>query len=185
MKTVKLKLSSIKPYWRNPRNNDGTIVALMNSIEEFGYTNPIVVDKRNVILAGHARYQALMGLDWTEAEVLKVDLPEDSARRFRIADNKAGELSEWDIAKLKEEVEELGFESVELFFNTDEWKSILDIKELTDGMEEDESEFKGEEEDTHVIELLCPHCLAEIGFTREELRTLIKSSLPEEEPTPE
>jgi len=191
MKPIKVKLTLIKPYWRNPRNNEAAVKALVESIGEFGYTNPIVVDAKNVILAGHARYQALMRLGWTEAEVIKVTtLTEEQCRRFRIADNKAGELSEWDMDKLKIEIAELGFEAVSFFFDSDQWRTVLEIKDLSAEKKANEEELKAahaahEKKESETIDLLCPHCLEEVAFTKEQLREYVRSALPETGPAEE
>ena len=59
MQTVMLKITEIKPYWRNPRRNDDAIGAVMQSIKQFGFNQPIILDADNVIIAGHTRYKAL------------------------------------------------------------------------------------------------------------------------------
>lgn len=108
MEVKKLRLSTIKPYWKNPRRNDETVGLLKQSISRYGFNVPLIIDKNNVIIAGHARYKALMQLGYEKAECVIVDLPPDKVREFRIADNKIAELSSWDVDKLKEELKLIG-----------------------------------------------------------------------------
>lgn len=75
------------------------------SIKEFGFKNPIIVDKDNVIIAGHTRLKAAYKLGLKEAPVIIAeDLTEDQAKAFRLVDNKTAELAEWDFKKLEEEL---------------------------------------------------------------------------------
>jgi ParB-like chromosome segregation protein Spo0J len=145
------------------------------------------VDKKNVILAGHARFQALLRLKWEEAPVIRLtSLTEEQARRFRIADNKAGELSEWDLDKLKKEVDDLGFESVSVFFDSDQWRSLLSVAEMTAESSADMKEVVGyapgeAQPAAPEIQLLCPHCLEELAFTKDQLSELVTASKAEAE----
>lgn len=97
MKLEKVLIENIKEYENNPRINDGAIEAVKNSIRDFGYNKPIVLDKNNVIIAGHTRLEALKRLGTKEVEcVIADDLTEEQARAYRIADNKTGELAKWE-----------------------------------------------------------------------------------------
>ena len=97
MKEKTLSLKRIKPYPGNPRVNAAAVDAVAKSIEAFGYNVPIVVDKGNVIVTGHTRWLALKKLGTvTEVKVIEVDLTEEQAREFRIADNKTHEFAGWD-----------------------------------------------------------------------------------------
>lgn len=181
MKVETLKLIEVKPYWKNPRENERAVARLVDSISEFGYTNPIVVDEQNVILCGHARYQALSRLEYKDIEVVRVSgLSEEQSRRFRIADNKSGELSEWDYDLLRSEISDLGFDTVKPFFEG--WEDLLGIKELTEASTKVEEGF--EYVDSHeegCVELLCPHCLADIEISKVDLLTMIQAAMPEQE----
>ena len=110
MEIIKLKITEIKPYDKNPRKNDGAVDAVAESIKQCGYCAPIVIDEDNVILAGHTRLKALKKLKYKECEcVRKVGMTEEQKRKYRLLDNKTNELAEWDIDLLKGELEGLDF----------------------------------------------------------------------------
>jgi len=96
------------PYENNPRVNGYAVKKVMESIKEFGFKNPIIVDKDNVIVAGHTRREAsiLLGLE-SVPYIVADDLTEDQVKAYRIADNKLAELSTWDEELLKVELGEL------------------------------------------------------------------------------
>ena len=97
-------IDSIRPYDNNPRRNDQGVEALANSIKQFGWNTPIVVDADGVILAGHTSYKAakLLGLD--KVPVRRSNLTGDEAKAYRIADNKTADLTGWDEEKLHDEL---------------------------------------------------------------------------------
>ena len=97
MKIELRKLSDIKPYPGNPRQNDAAVDAVAASIKEFGFRQPIVVDSEGVIICGHTRYKAAqkLGLEKVPVHVAK-DLPPEQIRAYRIADNKTADLAAWD-----------------------------------------------------------------------------------------
>ena len=98
-------IGEILPYENNPRNNDNAVDAVAASILEFGWQQPIVVDKDGVIIAGHTRYKAAKKLKLKEVPVVVADnLTDEQVRAYRLADNKSGELAEWDFAALEEEL---------------------------------------------------------------------------------
>lgn len=110
MKLITKKLSDIQPYPNNPRKNNGAVDAVVESIQQCGYVAPIIVDENGVILAGHTRYKALKKLGRTEAEiVVKSGLTEEQKRKYRLLDNKTGELAAWDCDLLAEELSGLDF----------------------------------------------------------------------------
>ena len=108
MDIVNLKIKDLKPYEKNPRKNDGAVDYVANSIKEFGFKVPIVVDKDNVIVAGHTRYKAAKKLGLKEVPVIVAnDLTEEQVKAFRLADNKVGEFADWDIDLLGEELSDI------------------------------------------------------------------------------
>ncbi len=99
------KIEDLQPYENNPRINDNAVEAVAASIKEFGFKVPIIVDKNNVIVAGHTRLKAAQKLGLQEVPVIVADdLTEDQIKAFRLADNKVAEAAQWDFAKLEQEL---------------------------------------------------------------------------------
>lgn len=108
MEVVAKKLTEVKPYEKNPRRNDDAVDAVAASIKEFGFQQPIVVDKDGVIIAGHTRYKAAKKLGLQTVPVVVADkLTDEQVRAYRLADNKTGELAGWDFSLLEVELSEL------------------------------------------------------------------------------
>lgn len=110
---TKLKINyrdpkSLTPYENNPRENDNAVPYLMNSIEEYGFLNPIIVDRNDVIVAGHTRVKAALELGLKEVPVIRAeDLSKEQADAFRLIDNAVAEKSYWDVDALQEEMAKL------------------------------------------------------------------------------
>ena len=106
MQIVEKGIKDIKPYEKNPRKNDSAVDAVANSISQFGFKVPVVIDKDNVIVCGHTRYKAAkkLGLDKVPC-VVADDLTQEQIKAYRLADNKVSELAEWDIDLLGEELD--------------------------------------------------------------------------------
>ena len=101
-------IDSIKPYTKNPRKNEQAVEIVMKSIQEFGFKNPIILDKENVIVAGHTRLEAAKRLGLKEIPTIKAEeLTENQIKAFRIMDNKSSEYADWDYDLLMEEIEDL------------------------------------------------------------------------------
>lgn len=108
MNILDIKLSDITPYENNPRNNDEAVEPVMNSIKEFGFKVPIVIDKNSIIIAGHTRYKAAKKLKLkTVPCIIADDLTEEQIRAFRLADNKVSEIATWDYNALNFELENI------------------------------------------------------------------------------
>lgn len=124
-------LDEIRPYENNPRVNDGAVGAVAESIREFGFQQPIVVDRDGVIIAGHTRYKAAQKLGLTEVPVVVAgNLTDEQVRAYRLADNKTGELAEWDFSALEEELAGIGELDMSLFgFEPKEMKEPEEITE--------------------------------------------------------
>jgi ParB-like chromosome segregation protein Spo0J len=120
MKIKHKKLSDLTPYAYNPRINDGAVEAVANSIREFGFLVPIVIDKINTIVAGHTRLKAAiaLGLD-TVPTVDAGNLSEKQTKAFRLADTKTAELADWDFDKLKIELADFDFDMSAFGFDFD------------------------------------------------------------------
>ncbi len=108
MQVKTVSIDQIKPYENNPRNNDDAVDAVANSIKEFGWQQPIVVDNGGVIIAGHTRYKAAKQLKLKEVPIVVADnLTEEQVNAYRLADNKSGELATWDDDELQEELDKI------------------------------------------------------------------------------
>ena len=117
-------IATVIPYEKNPRKNDQAVGAVAESIRQFGFRQPIVVDAQGVIIAGHTRLKAaqLLGLPKVPVHVAK-ELTPEQVRALRIADNKLHELAQWDVGILASELEGLvGMEA--LGFDENELKEI-------------------------------------------------------------
>ena len=99
-------ISDIKPYQKNPRHKYD-INKVAQSIKEFGFQQPIVVDRAGVIIVGHGRYEAAKSLNLKTIPVTIADLPPEKAKAYRIADNKTNEYSDWDMGLLIQEFTDL------------------------------------------------------------------------------
>lgn len=105
LEIVMKKVDELKPYEKNPRINDGAVKYVANSIKEFGFKTPIVIDKNNVIINGHTRLKASQYLGLKEVPcIVANDLTDKQVKALRIADNKTADIAEWDIDLLGEEL---------------------------------------------------------------------------------
>lgn len=108
MQIVAKKVNDLIPYENNPRINDEAVEYVKNSISEFGFKVPIVIDKNNVVIAGHTRLKASKELNLKEVPcIIADDLTEEQVKAFRLADNKVSEKSMWDYQKLDEELDNI------------------------------------------------------------------------------
>ena len=185
-----IKLSKIQPYWRNPRdNNEEAIGKVMESIRAYGYQVPIIVDKDNVIIAGHTRFKALQRLNgdetgeykgkFDEVSVIVSDMPKKKAKEFRVVDNKTSEYSNWNIEALTLELKEFVDPSlVESFFpeiNLEAGFKDIDFEITDEQVEKKQKELEGqfekrsdEREDAN-LEIMCPHCLETFEMSRNDI----------------
>ena len=139
MDVQNVPIGEVIPYEKNPRKNDKAVDVVAKSIKEFGFQQPIVVDKNNVVVVGHTRLLAAQKLGLTEVPITWADeLSEDQVKAYRIMDNKSSMFAEWDFDLLKEEFHAL--EGTEAFdftgFTGDEISKIWDIQAKEDNAEE-------------------------------------------------
>ena len=106
MNLIDIDINKLIPYKNNPRKNDGAVEPVANSIREFGFKVPLVIDKENNVVCGHTRLKAAkkLGLK-TVPCVIADDLNDEQIKAFRLADNKVGELAEWDFDLLGDELD--------------------------------------------------------------------------------
>ena len=150
MKIIEKKLTELIEYENNPRHNEAAIEKVAASIREFGFKVPIVIDKQNVIIAGHTRKRAseLLGLEKVPC-IIADDLTEEQVKAFRLADNKTSEFAEWDFEKLNEELaslQDIDFDMSVFGFAQAE---SIDIDDFFEDAEKKEKEPK---------KIQCPHC---------------------------
>lgn len=158
MNIVEKKLSELKPYENNPRKNDEAVEYVANSIKEFGFKVPIVIDKDGVIVAGHTRYKAAKQLKLkTVPCIIADDLNEEQIKAFRLADNKTAELAGWDFPLLDMELAELNMDMEQFGFKGFDDSDIDDFFESAEHVEK--------EEQPHII--TCPHCGKMISLTKD------------------
>lgn len=129
-----VSIEDIRPYEKNPRKNDEAVEYVANSIREFGWKQPIVVDADGVIIAGHTRYKAAKKLNMKEVPVLVADdLTDEQVKAYRLADNKTGEIAEWDYPLVDEilaeisdiDMSEFGFCEATIPVKDDEFEIIV------------------------------------------------------------
>jgi site-specific DNA-methyltransferase (adenine-specific) len=137
MEIVLKRLSDISPYENNPRKNDEAVKYVAESIREFGFKVPIVIDRNNIIVAGHTRYKAAKKLNIKEVPcIVADDLTDEQVKAFRLADNKVAEKAEWDFELLSDELD-----------------GLFDFDMTVFGFDEEEEEEKPEvHEDEYEIE---------------------------------
>ena len=131
MKVKDVPIAEIRPYENNPRHNEEAVEYVANSIREFGFKQPIVCDADGTIIAGHTRYKAARKLGLEVVPVLyATDLTPEQVNAYRLADNKVGELAEWDIDKLGIELDSIAYIDMEQFgfFDDDDDDDQDDVK---------------------------------------------------------
>ena len=108
MKIQMMDVSLIIPYDQNPRINNAAVGPVANSIQEFGFRQPLVLDDDNVVIAGHTRLLAAISLGMTEVPVhIASDLAPEQIRALRIADNQTATIADWDFTLLPLEISAL------------------------------------------------------------------------------
>ena len=127
MQIVDTPIDAIKPYPNNPRINEGGVDAVAKSIQEFGWQQPIVVDKDGVIIFGHTRYKAAQKLGLDKVPVVTADkLSDKQVKAYRLADNKVADKTIWDNKKLLDELDSIGDDVFTGFTASDIFDDVLD-----------------------------------------------------------
>ena len=155
-----LNIDKVIPYANNPRHNDGEAVdRVAASIKEYGFKNPIIIDKDNVIVAGHTRLKAAKKLNLEEVPIIKADdLTPAQVKAFRLAENKVSEYATWDNELLSIELEGLQ----ELDFDLDltgfeDWE----LDNLLNSVSDDDLQdffIDKEQKEKEPKKVICPHC---------------------------
>ena len=170
-KVITMPLSKIKPYWRNPRDNEKGVPGLMQSITDYGYNQFIVVDPSNVIIVGHTRFKALTRLGWKKAKVIVADLPDAKAKEYRLIDNKSGEKATWNDELLIQELRETDLAVMQQYFEenlddlikvstgTNDWQDVTDTAVETALLQEENriADLAGQRTEA-MRDVVCPSC---------------------------
>ena len=154
MNIIDKKIDDLKPYENNPRKNDKAISPVAESIKNFGFKVPIVIDKNDVIVCGHTRFEAAkkIGMDVVPC-IIADDLTDEQIKAFRLADNKVSELSEWDVDLLVEELKDISDIDMTTFaFDVGVFEETTEQK-INDGEEIDPGEY-----DDETFDCECPRC---------------------------
>lgn len=144
LKIVYRDIKDLIPYARNARtHSDLQVAQIASSIKEFGFTQPILLDGKNGIIAGHGRFQAAFKLGLTDVPTIDLShLSESQKKAYIIADNKLALNSGWDEQMLELEIQDLreaGFDIDILAFDPSELKSVdVDYSVLDDERIDDE-----------------------------------------------
>lgn len=146
MEIIYKNINELIPYKNNPRLNDEAVEYVKNSIKEFGFKVPIVIDKDNVIIAGHTRIKASKELGIKDIPcIIADDLTEEQVKAFRLADNKVSEKSMWDYTKLDKELNSI----------LDIDMSIFDFNINTDDVEIERIDLSNKEFEKYEIIITC------------------------------
>jgi len=109
-----ISLKDLHPWENNPRLNGQVINAVAKSIESFGFNVPIICDQDLTIIGGHTRWKAAQKLGMDTIPVIRIVMTDTQRRAFAIADNKTAQIADWDFPKLKEVLEELKSEEIDI-----------------------------------------------------------------------
>lgn len=152
MKIVYKVPEELKDYENNPRINEKAIEPVSKSIEKFGFLVPVIIDKNNVIVAGHVRKRAAITLNIKEIPCIYAEnLNEEQIKAFRLIENKTSEFADWDIEKMQEELNEIVNIDLSTFCFPDLSESLL---------VSDEDFLQGTEivKERKNKEIICPKC---------------------------
>ena len=126
---IECPIEDVKPYENNPRINDAAVDAVADSIKEFGFRQPLVLDENYVIIIGHTRWRAAKQLGLTTVPVHIANLPADKVKALRIADNQTASLSSWDMELLPLEIaalQEMDYDLSHLGFDEEKLAKLIE-----------------------------------------------------------
>lgn len=159
LKVVYVDIENVIPYENNPRINDDAVEYVVNSIKEFGFKVPIIVDKDNVIIAEHTRLKAAkeLGLK-TVPVIIAGNLTKQQAKAYRLADNKTGEMAEWEWNKIIDELAKVDGIDMRLLGFTDFLKEDFEGERKQPKVLDGGHEIDLESFDDSVFNTTCPQC---------------------------
>lgn len=157
MEIRNISTKDLVPYDRNTKKHDKTqINNVAESIKQYGFVQPIVIDKNNIVVIGHCRLLAAKQLKMEEVPCVCVeDLTEEQVKTLRIVDNKSNE-SEWDFDILPDELSDLDFSNFDFTFGIDDEEEetvTSQPKEANGAVEYGTEDFSDEK-----FECECPRC---------------------------
>jgi len=192
VRIAEVDLDKITPYENNPRVIlEEAVDAVARSITDYGYTEPILVDHNGVIVTGHTRFLALKKLGWERVPVLISDRPIEELDEYRLADNKTGEYSAWNLPKLEIEMRLVDVEKLEPYFGEVALKSIMKsfVQSAPGGIPDEQFERYAQNRDSlfhnrseahqkELLDVVCSGCGEHFKVRRQDI--LMR---PEEEET--
>lgn len=135
-----VKVKDLKLNDRNPRKNDAAVEVVAKSIEKYGFKNPCIIDKDNVVWCGNTRLKAARRLGIEEVPCIVVeDLTEEQIREYALLDNKTNEIAEWDYDLLADELGELDLDDFDLDWGLDDFE---EAEKEVDILEQKKQEFE-------------------------------------------
>lgn len=181
------EIGKVKPYGNNPRTiTDAAVEKVAKSIKEFGWRQPIVVDRDGFVIVGHTRLRAAlsMGLKTVPVHVAE-NLSDEKVRAYRLADNRTGEENDWDKDLLLIELGSLAelddFDMTSLGFDEKDLESVLGADYLVldpqtqrrdvtaADVEKTDKALKGDPKknsEQELVDLICPHCGKEYAIAK-------------------
>lgn len=153
MNIIEIPVNQIKPYKKNARFNENAIPKVAESIKQFGFKNPIIVDKNMSVIAGHTRLAAAKTLGLVKVPcIIADDLSPEQVKAFRLVDNRTSEFASWNYDLLQTEIENLDYDLSDFEFPDLTYEDTLDADELESMLDDDTdptSEYgKDDEEET-------------------------------------
>ena len=169
IKIVYKDINSLKPYKKNARYNENAIEKVAESIKMFGFKNPCVIDKNDVIIVGHTRWSGakLLGMEKVPC-IIADDLTPKQVKAFRLVDNRTSEFASWNYDLLQSELETLDIDLSDFEFSDLTYEDTMSAEELEsildddtdptseygkDDEEEDSKDFTHKEE--YKVEIIC------------------------------
>jgi hypothetical protein len=175
-----IEVTRLIPYWRNPRKNDKAVEKVAESIRQFGFQQPILVDAGMVIVAGHTRYAAARSLGMERVPVVVTDLTGEQATAYRVIDNRTSEYAVWDTDTLMLELKtfsdptllDLFFPHIDLTTDFADAPAPVTQEQVDAASGRIEDGYKGLSDsraNTQTLTISCPHCFGDVILNRGDL----------------
>ena len=161
MKTERVPIDSVKLDPANVRRHgEKNLSAIKSSLSRFGQQKPIVVDADGIVRAGNGTWTAAKALGWKEITVVRTELKGSEATAYAIADNRTGELAEWDEDALAQTLAALQIEDEELLLVSGFIEQELNAltERYAKSEETPESSAKEIDVDSFSMQCKCPRC---------------------------